>query len=133
MFAAAFATITAFQVVLFGKDQIPFRAFVKITGFQRGFAPFVGRRTAHGSKVLIAPQVFPEIQFSKHEKRGIWAPFPAVRCSRLAQAGWPWACVGSQGRLRGLGPAAGRSAPPAAAIRGALVACTDLQYLKQLN
>jgi hypothetical protein len=27
--------------------------------------------------------------------------------------------VGSQGRLRGLGPAAGRSAPPAAAIRGA--------------
>jgi hypothetical protein len=30
--------------------------------------------------------------------------------------------VGSQGRLRGLGPAAGRPAPPAAAIRGALVA-----------
>lgn len=71
MFAAAFATITAFQVVLFGKDQIPFRAFVKITGFQRGFAPFIGRGTAHTTKVLIAPQVFPEIQFSKHEKRGI--------------------------------------------------------------
>jgi len=54
MFAAAFATITAFQVVLFGKYQIPFWAFVKITGFQRGFAPFIGRGTAHTSKVQIA-------------------------------------------------------------------------------
>jgi hypothetical protein len=51
MFAAAFATITALQVILFGKHQIAFGAFVKITGFQGRLPPIVGRRATHGTKV----------------------------------------------------------------------------------